>query len=175
MIEIKRIRTNDKVYDNIEELLIKAFPIEERRDIIYQRQYTDHNPIFYCNCIIVNNVYIGSITYWDFTEFIYIEHFATEPLYRNKGYGSQTLQILKEKNKVPIVLEAEEPTDEISRRRIAFYKRQGFKLEEYPYMQPPYRKDDEWIPMKLLTYGLESSEDMLNNIKNRIYKNVYGI
>lgn len=175
MVEIKKIRTYDKDYLYTEELLIKAFPKEERRDIIDQRQYTDLNPLFHCNSITNNNVYIGLITYWDFTEFIYIEHFATEPFYRNKGYGSQTLQILKEKNKVPIVLEAEEPTDEISRRRIAFYKRQGFKLEEYPYMQPPYRKDDEWIPMKLLTYGLESSEDMLNNIKNRVYKNVYGI
>ena len=46
MVEIKKIRTYDKDYLYTEELLMKAFPKEERRDIIDQRQYTDHNPIF---------------------------------------------------------------------------------------------------------------------------------
>ncbi len=57
--------------------------------------------------------------------FYYIEHFAIDPSLRNGGYGKRVLEVdeLKKQLKGPIVLEVEEPNDEMSTRRIHFYKR----------------------------------------------------
>jgi hypothetical protein len=37
---------------------------------------------------------------------------------------------------VPVLLEVEHPTDELSRRRIDFYKRAGFVHNEHKYRHP---------------------------------------
>ena len=74
-----------------------------------------------------------------------------------------------------IVLEAEEPTDDITRRRIGFYQRQGFVLQDVPYQQPPYRSGDEWFPMKLMTLREKDFLAQYNRVKNAIYKEAYNL
>ena len=71
---------------------------------------------------------VGFITYWDFDSFYYVEHFATNPALRNGGYGKRTLEYLCNYLKHPIVLEVERPVEEMAKRRISFYQRQGFTL-----------------------------------------------
>ena len=100
---------------------------------------------------------------------------TTFPSLRNKGYGKDVLEIIKEGNKKPIVLEAEEPTDEMSIRRISFYQRAGFVMHEYPYLQPPYRKGEQWFPLKLMTFGNIDMQKMYIHIKEHIYKKVYNV
>ena len=157
------------------ELMITSFPEQERRDKEEQRACTDLKTHFHCNVIQRNEKPIGLITYWDLDYFTYIEHFAIDSLERNKGYGKQVLAIIKTQNHKPIVLETEEPNNEISIRRIGFYQRQGFILHDQPYLQPPYRKGDEWFPLKLMSYGNINMDRMFNLIKERIYKEVYNI
>lgn len=173
MIEIKNIRSEEPLYSFIENLLISAFPIQERRDIEAQRQLTNDSSIFHNNVLIANGIPIGLITYWDMEIFYYIEHFAIDEKNRNKGYGQEVLNILKKTLKAPIVLEAEVPNDEISQRRINFYQRQGFILHNIHYLQPPYRKGDLWLPLKLMTYGKIDMNNQYEFIKNKIYKYVY--
>lgn len=175
MIEIKRIQTTDINYPYMEELMQTAFPIHERRDIATQRLYADTVRSFHNHIITKDETPIGLITYWDFEHFLYIEHFAIDPSLRNKGYGKDVLEIIKEGNKKPIVLEAEEPTDEMSIRRISFYQRAGFVMHEYPYLQPPYRKGDQWFPLKLMTFGNIDMQKMYIHIKEHIYKKVYNV
>ena len=175
MIDIKKIKTTDAAYPFVEELLLSAFPKQERRDVEVQRYYTDNNPLFHCNVITDKGTPIGLITFWNFTDFCYIEHFATDAAQRNKGYGEKILRTFKAQCPIPIVLEAEEPTDEMSRRRIGFYQRQGFILQDCPYLQPPYRVGDDWFPLKLMTYGEVDMEKMYGHIKGCIYKEVYGV
>ena len=173
MIEIRDIKKEDLLYPFIENLLISAFPIQERRDIVDQRELTNSSQIFYNNVVILNDKPIGLITYWDMENFYYIEHFAIDEKNRNKGYGQEVLNILKKTLKAPIVLEAEVPNDEISQRRINFYQRQGFILHNIHYLQPPYRKGDLWLPLKLMTYGKIDMNNQYEFIKNKIYKYVY--
>ena len=66
------------------------------------------------------------------------------------------------------------PTDEMSIRRINFYKRLNFTLHEKPYMQPPYRTGDSGLPMLLMTYGDIDMEKDFDKGKNMLYKEVYG-
>ncbi|MCS2918128.1 hypothetical protein NXW71_08215 [Parabacteroides merdae] len=67
------------------------------------------------------------------------------------------------------------PTDEMSKRRIGFYERLGFKLDNQVYHQPPYREGGEWLEMRLMTYGDVDAEHSFELVKNCLHKNVYGV
>lgn len=175
MIEIKQVKTQDKVnYAFVEKLMHTAFPQEERRDTAQQREYSDNNPLFCNNIILEDSKPIGMISYWAMGDFYYIEHFAIDPTLRNGGYGKRVLEAIKEQLQGPIVLEVEEPNDEMSTRRINFYKRLEFVLQEKPYMQPPYRKGDNGLPMFLMTFGDIDMESNIERVKKTLYKEVYG-
>lgn len=175
MIEIRQVKTQDEVnYAFVEDLMHTAFPQEERRDTFQQRDFSDTNPLFCNNIILENEQPIGMISYWRMNRFFYIEHFAIDPNLRNGGYGKRVLEAIQEKLQGPIVLEVEEPTDEMSTRRINFYKRLGFTLYERPYMQPPYRKGDSGLPMFLMTYGDIDMEQSFEQVRDTLYKEVYG-
>lgn len=175
MLELKRINSLHEHYPFMEELMQTAFPSQERRDTELQRTYTDNQSRFHNNVLLDNGTPIGLLTYWDFDTFLYIEHFAISSERRNKGYGQQALATLKAKQEGMIVLEVEEPIDEITRRRVIFYQRQGFILQNYPYEQPPYRDGDEWFPMKIMSFQTEDfTEDTFLQVKSTIYQEVYG-
>lgn len=107
MIEIKQVKTQDEVnYTFVEKLMHTAFPQEERRDTVQQREYSDNNPRFCNNIILENGNSIGMISYWTMGDFYYIEHFAIDPSLRNGGYGKRVLEMIKKQLKGPIVLEA---------------------------------------------------------------------
>lgn len=176
MIRLQPITTSDfQHYKFMEELLVASFPPEEYRKLEDLREFTDRTENFQNNIIFDDDLPIGFITYWDFDHFYYVEHFATNPALRNGGYGKRTLEYLCEYLKRPIVLEAECPEEEIAQRRINFYKRQGFKLWEKEYNQPPYKPGDSYLPMHLMVYGdLDCNKDF-EAIKHKLYTAVYGI
>ena len=137
-IQIQRIQNTDtNEYKSMERLLTSAFPEEEYRDLAEMREFTRNRQKFHNNMIYDGCTFIGLITYWDFGSFFYVEHFTTLHSMRNRGYGRAILETMKEMLRLPIVLEVEFPTEEMAKRRIGFYKRQGFKLWEHEYMQPP--------------------------------------
>jgi len=175
MINIIPINTNSPHYDFVEKLLQSAFPQEERRDNRLQRKYTDTKENFHCNLIqTCQGTSIGVITYWDFTNFIYIEHLAIDKPLQGKGYGTQALQTLLEDSKLPTVVEVEIPIhlNDPAFHRIEFYKRVGFRIRRIPYKQPPYRIGDKWLPMKLMTLGKFTT---MNKVIKTIYQEVYNI
>ena len=175
MIEIKQVKTQDEAnYAFVEELMHAAFPHEERRDTIQQREYSDNHALFRNNIIMENGNRIGMISYWVMENFYYIEHFAIAPALRNGGYGKRVLETIKELLKGPIVLEVEEPNDEMSTRRIQFYKRLEFILHNTSYVQPPYRKGDNGLPMLLMSYGHIDKESCFEKVRDILYKEVYG-
>ena len=176
MIQFKRINTSDEaLYTFMEDLMKASFPKEEYRDLNELRSYTDNKTIFYNNIIMDGDKPIGFITFWDFDDFYYAEHFAIDPNLRNGGYGKKVMNALCLNIEKPIVLEVEHPTEEIAERRINFYKRQGFELWENDYQQPPYRKGDGFLPMYIMAYGDLSKDKDYEKVKNRIYKEVYNV
>ena len=103
MIRFQPITTSDvQHYKFMEELLVESFPPEEYRELEHLREYTDRIGNFHNNIIFDDDLPIGFITYWDFDEFYYVEHFATNPALRNGGYGKRTLEHLCEFLKRPI-------------------------------------------------------------------------
>ena len=122
MIKLQPITTSDtRLYNFMEQLLIVSFPPEEYRPIDDLRALTDHSAQFRNNVLLDNGMPIGLLTYWDFGDYCYVEHFATSQELRNKGYGKQSLECLHNTLRRPIVLEVECPTNELAQRRINFY------------------------------------------------------
>lgn len=175
MIELHRITDPDsQAYQFLESLLVSAFPPEEYREPAEWRKLTADKEIFRNNLICDDETPVGLLSYWDFGRFHYVEHFATSPRLRNRGYGGRALERLLHDLRTPVVLEVETPTDEMARRRIDFYRRQGFVLWETEYRQPPYRPHGEWLPMHLMAYG-DLHETEFRMVRDQIYTNVYGV
>ncbi len=176
MLTLQRITdTNTTAYRFMEALLQQAFPVEEHRDLKEQRLYTENQEKFYNQLVLEADQPIGFFTYWDFDTFYYAEHFAISPTLRNGGYGKQVLNLICHTLKRPIVLEVEIPEDEMAKRRINFYQRNGFVLWENEYQQPPYRRGDNFLPMKLMVYGKLDSHKDYDRIKKYIYTEVYHV
>ena len=148
---------------------------KQYRQLEQLREYTDRTGNFHNNIIFDDDLLVGFITYWDFGSFYYVEHFATNPALRNGGYGKRTLEYLCNYLKRPIVLEVERPVEEMAKRRISFYQRQGFTLWEKDYCQPPYKPGDDFLPMYLMVHGELDCEKDFETIKKRIHKEVYGV
>lgn len=174
MLSLRPITTADtSLYNYMENLLTLSFPSDEYRKLEELRNYTDRQERFHNNIILNEGTPIGLITYWNFDGFYYIEHFAIDPSQRNGGFGKQVLEHICATLQDPIVLEVERPEEEMARRRISFYQRQGFTLWEKDYLQPPYKTGDTWLPMYLMAYGNLTSEKDFERIRKEIYSNVY--
>lgn len=115
----------------------------------------------------------GFLAVWEFEFFIYIEHFAVDPALRNSGTGSAMLKELVKQYQKPICLEVELPEDELTRRRIGFYERNGFVFNEYPYIQPPISKGKSPVPLRIMTYGEAITRETFEAMKNVLYRSVY--
>jgi len=176
MISIHKIEVSETAYQTYcENLLVASFPEEERRELAQYREIVSHVKTFVAHIILDENQPSGLINIWNFDDFIFIEHFAIAPEMRNKGIGQQVLKIITKNQCLPIVLEVELPSDEISQRRIRFYEREGFRLLEHDYKQPPYRKGQNYIPMKLMAYQNRNTEIDPDKIQTTLYHDVYFI
>lgn len=176
MIRLQPIHTSDvQLYRFMENLLIDSFPPEEYRELQALRTYTDHTANFYNNVVFDDDLPVGLITYWDFGRFCYVEHFAINPTLRNGGYGKKTLEHVCRQLNRPVVLEVEMPREEMAKRRIRFYQRQGFTLWEKAYQQPPYRPGDGFLPMYLMAFGNLTCEQDFETVRNKIYTEVYHV
>ena len=145
------------LYTYSEKILVESFPKNEYRDLLQQKENVNSNALFSCT----------------FNDFCYIEHFAIDSAKRNQGYGKKVLEKLKEEIGKPFVLEVEMPDNEIAIRRVHFYERVGLKLYHKPYLQPPFRKGDDFIPMYIMAYGKELTDEDFSLMKQIIYKVVY--
>lgn len=179
-MDIKKINTWHTDYPFVEKLLNLAFPAEERRNDTQQRNYTDNHPDFQVYLIKDNGENIGLVSIWklslpDGKKFTYVEHLATDPRRRNGGYGKQIMEWLKKDCLSNLVLEVELPTDELTQRRVGFYERCGLSLCKEKYLQPPYHKGGEFLPMNLMHWGWTDFNHCFPQVQECIHRNVYGV
>lgn len=175
MIKFQRISTqNQELYQFMEDLMVYSFPKEEYRDLSELKEFTDHRSNFHCNIIWEEEKPIGLMNYWDLDGFYYIEHFAVAESYRNGGIGKRALNHLYQELNGPIVLEVEHPDNELAERRIRFYEREGFTLWDKPYLQPPYKKGDDFLPLYLMARGKMDADQYYEEVKRKIYSEVYN-
>jgi len=155
-------------------LYLTAFPASERRTGAEWRSQLRKGDPFHLFFIAKEKHFAGFISFWDFAEFTYVEHFAIEVTTRGGGIGGTAIDALR-LQKPRLVLEVEPPTDETARRRIGFYGRHGFRLSASPYLQPPYRKGGKWLPLMLMTTDATFLQEAFAETKATIYKHVYAV
>lgn len=161
-------------FEAVYPILEEAFPVEELREKKRQKALLDRPQYRLYGIKEDNGALQGVMAMWDFKDFLYLEHFAINPVYRNGGFGGKKLNEMIAWAAKPIVLEVEVPTDEITKRRVGFYKRHGFFFNEYPYFQPPMRVGQGLLPLRLMTMPEKISEDVYKRYKELIHKVVYG-
>ena len=148
----------------------KSFISDERRDrddalsLFLDKKYEILR--FY-----VDGTNVGFITAWQLSDLVFFEHFVIYEKYRNQGYGAAALAALKQKFP-KMVLEAETPNSPIAKRRLNFYKRNGFIANERPYLQPAYRKDSSPVPLVIMSYpaAVEDFDGLVSNIYREVYR-----
>lgn len=152
-----------------------SFPTHERRDTNTLLQLRHTQPEFEIQTICTHHAFAGFITYWDLTDFVFIEHFAVEPALRGQKIGERALTSFVNEIKKPVVLEIEIPTDIWSTRRYQFYTRMGFHRFPFAYRQPPYRQTDTDTPMWLLGRNSKFDLNSFKKVQCDLYRSVYGI
>jgi ribosomal protein S18 acetylase RimI-like enzyme len=151
-VKIYQIKnSDDQYYADFLRVYELSFPLNERRTGVQQSDIfnkSDYNLYTY----ISDNHFIGFISFWPAKEFIFLEHLAIAPEYRNQGLGNTILNSFIENNSISIILEIEPPVDETSRSRLRFYESLNFKQNDHTHYQPAYHNGDEPVEMKILTY-----------------------
>lgn len=176
IIECRRIEnSSDTLLDKVEKTYNASFPEAERRAFSLVRGLVDIEQRFSVFTLMKDGEYVGFITAWSFAGFTYIEHFAINPSARNGGVGGQAMRAFMASCGSPIVLEVEIPADEMSVRRIGFYERLGYTLDSHTYFQPPYRKGEPPLEMRLMSYGDINLRQSFEEVKRNLYQYVYGV
>lgn len=176
IIECKVVESfSDPLLDRVEKTYNDSFPEAERRSFSLVRELVREEPRFSVYTLFKDQAYAGFITAWCFPDFTYVEHFAIDASARNGGIGGNAMRQFMGLFDAPVVLEVEIPADELSKRRIGFYERLGYVLDDHVYFQPPYRPEEPMLEMRLMTYGKMDLKQSFEEVKNCIYRHVYGI
>ena len=168
---LKKISKED--FDKYFALLESDFCLEERKTKADELTAFNH-PNFSPNFIFEEDKLIGYACFWNFENFLFVEHFAILNTMRGTGCGSKFLKEFSEKTTKPIVLEVELPETEVAAKRIRFYERVGYVINEFKYYQPSYHKDTNLIPMHLMSFGSKLSKEDFDNFTAKIKNIVYN-
>ncbi|MBW6478990.1 MAG: GNAT family N-acetyltransferase [Bacteroidales bacterium] len=158
--------------DPIKELYLNSFPPEERRtlDGLEKQLY---EPGCSVNSVWISDIPAGLVVYWDFEDFLFVEHLAVQPHLRGQKTGEKIMNQITAGIDKPVLLEIEPPKDELSKRRMNFYLRLGFQLLDVEYLQPSYTGHGPGYPMKLMANNAIDDKDLrrfIAEIYNRVYK-----
>ncbi len=154
-------------------IMEESFPEDEHRPFEQQKKLLAKSE-YKIYVQRVQGLVQGFVAVWELESLVFIEHLAVEKNFRNKGAGSELLSFVSRKYSCDICLEVEIPEDEITCRRVEFYKRNGFCLNNYPYTQPPLSEGQQAVPLLIMTKGKELTESEFMNMKSTLYKEVYN-
>lgn len=162
---------NVEELEYLERIYIDSFPSNERRlwkQIVEGVEGLKAKPIFN------DAILCGFVTTWALNGALYVEHLVIDEMLRGRGLGGKVMQeLLALTNGEPLILEVEpRGTTSEAERRIAFYERQGLKLLEYEYIQPPYVEGGEFIRLDLMS-SQTLSYDQIEEMVQELYRVVY--
>lgn len=166
-----------KDFEAIYKILEESFPEDEYRSFQGQKALFE-NPKYTVHICQDGGMVYSFLATWTFGNFVYGEHMAVSKEVRNRGTGKKMiLAAAEEARKVGKVfcLEVEPPTEEMAKRRIEFYKRIGFVLNEYPYMQPSLGEGKNPIPLMIMSYKEPLTKEAFENIRKVLYREVYKV
>ena len=167
---MKLIEIKQEEFDGIFAEMEKNFIPDERRDHADAKRVLS-NPAYHVFHVVKDGEKMGFITVWCLDGVTFGEHFVIYERFRGAGVGARALALLQQKFD-HIVLEVEHPETPMQARRLAFYKRNGFLENDYPYLQPAYRKGGREVPLILMSYPtpLEDPAAVAAHIRREVYE-----
>lgn len=163
-------------YKEIWSIYEEAFPDHERRTKEGQLEAMT-NPYYRLLTKEENGKIMAFLGYWDLPGCCFVEHLATTPACRGKGYGKDlVIDCIKEEKK-PVFLEIEPITaeDPMTARRAGFYERLGFHCNHWPYQQMPLKEGDSPCSLWVMSYQRTYGEMEFAPYKKEIYEIVYHV
>lgn len=161
-------------FDKVFQLIEISFPKDEYRTYDEQKALLN-NPAYEIYTYSDDDTLKAFIAMWKFDSFMYIDHFAVDPIHRGNGIGSEFLREAVRIFGKMVCLEVELPNNEAASRRIDFYKRNNFFLNKYPYMQPPISTGRNPVPLLIMTSGRPVNDMEFKKIKETLYSQVYKV
>ena len=164
---------DSSLFLDVNRILEKSFIPDERREytpsLFLHSKFKLQAMMFEDNCV-------GMLSFWEFRDYIFIEHIAIDDEYRNKGLGGKVLKnFFSAYSSYLILMEAELPVTDFAKRRLDFYVRIGMQKNVYDYMQPAYSVIKSPVPMIIVSYPHKLSELEFEKIKKEIYVEVYAV
>lgn len=153
------------------ELYLQAFPPKE------QRAKADHlraleDPHFHADAIRRGDEFVGILFWWQGPAFRYVEYLAIRPDLRGQHLGSAIFGAFCRGERV--ILEIDPPEDEISVRRLGFYRRLGFHDSPLEYVHPSYSRPFEPHRLVLMGYpaplGTEEARRFADFVRSRVLR-----
>lgn len=152
-----RITSKDSLFfDEAMELYKTSFPKFEQRKIEHHLEALEHED-YNCTIICENNKLVGLLFYWETDKYRYIEHFAIHRGLRGQNYGSKILKEFCTDDKT-LLLEIDPPEDHISKKRLSFYSKLGFRMQDFDHFQPSYREGHEGNKLKILSFNKDMTD-----------------
>lgn len=168
---MRKISNNE--FDRFYEIMEHSFPKSELRTYDLMKKMFDEKELLVYG---VGDPLDAAILVWELDSCVFLENFAVDESLRGKGIGASMLKSIADiyKGKT-IILEVEEPYDEMSQRRIAFYERNHFTLHHVGYMQPPLNEEVNMIPLLIMSYDNQLDEKNFSLMKEEIFRKVYRV
>jgi len=166
--------SKDQWYESFREIYIVSFPVHEQRSEA-QHEEALEDKRYHLIIKTDEDKLISFIAYWDFKNYVYIEHLAVNPELRGQNKGSELLEDFAELISKTIILEIDPPLDETSKKRLKFYEKLGYEANPYIHFHPAYK--DAFIPHELIVLSLnrklEKNEyyDFYDDLCNIVMKN----
>ena len=132
--------------------------LKERGDVYYKDESDDH-----------------VMMYAEFDEFIFIDYLYVAGHTRGKGIGHQLIEKLKQKNK-PIILEVEpvDYSDTDTKKRLHFYKREGFTHAASIGYNRRSLATNEDAPLEILFWSPSNQdEEGIYNQMRHMYEHIH--
>lgn len=149
-IRFEELRPNGRDWNRAWTLYENSFPARERRNAADHRSALA-DPLFHAEAILAGEDFAGLLYSWDAPGFAYVEHLAVDPALRGQDIGSRALKDFCDR-RGQVVLEIDPPEDEISIRRLNFYRRLGFVANDRPYIHPSFSRPFDPHPLVLMSY-----------------------
>jgi ribosomal protein S18 acetylase RimI-like enzyme len=162
-------------FERVYEIMSASFPEIEYRTQIGQEELLRHPEYRLITELDENGRIIAFLAAWEFPMFRFIEHLAVDPSVRGGGIGKRLMEKFMNPSDKLTVLEVEIPENGVSCRRIRFYERLGFHLNDYSYVQPPLRSGGVDLPLKIMSCPKPLSEKEFLTCRALLYSKVYRI
>ena len=162
-------------FDQVFDLMKASFPESEYRDYKNQKKLLSDPRYHLLTEENKQGEVIAFLAGWEFETFRYVENIAVSPSIRGGGIGKRLMERFMRQSTLPIVLEVEDPQDDLQRRRVRFYERLGFCLGEFKYVQPPLRKGIPGLPLCIMSYPEKLSASQFEHVRDVLYREVYNL